>query len=300
LSANGRTVKFDGWLKVWGAYANFQDVILPLIQIKESLKLLNVNPEQKFTTPPPKYTEASFIKELEANNVGRPSTYANIISTILDREYVAKENKSFIPTQTGKEVAGFLEDCFCELMDIEFTANMENDLDKIADGILVWDETIGDFWQGLSLELKAAQKIIQEESITEFKCPKCNGILLLKNSPYTNLFGVNKFFSCENWKKNKKDRTCEYTIDAKSDEENNFIPVTETEKKKMQNRKKEEKVYLQKDGQLTQCPVCKKGNIIQRKRKKDKKTFWACDAYPQCKTVVDKDLTILGQKKKGK
>jgi len=195
-------------------------------------------------------------------------------------------------------VAAFLEVNFSDLMDIDFTADMEDDLDKISMGNLQWDDTIGDFWKHFSPALDGAKKFIKKEKQTNFTCPQCGKNLLLRVSPYTNDYGVNKFFSCEGWSSSKKKKTCDYSVDAKYDANGDLIPLSEKEQKKQAAKRKNKKtIYLEKNGKKVTCPACGNGNIVQRSRKKDGKHFWACDEYPKCKTIVDEDLNILNKKK---
>jgi len=289
LVANGNIMQFDGWLKVWGKYGNFSDTKLPAINKGEGVSVTDIEKEQKFTQPPPNYTESSLIKELESNGVGRPSTYSSIISTILDREYAEKQGKSLIPTKRGMEVSDFLISRFPELMDIDFTAEMEEGLDKVAEGKKQWNDDLGNFWKILSKEIDDTKEFIKKSRVTNIICPKCGGNLLERVSKYKGSAGLNKFFGCENW---KKSGGCDYTIDAKKDDSGNIVPITEEEAKKAQ-KERSSVVYLEKNGQKQICPKCGKGNIVQRSKKKGNDTFWACDAYPKCKTIVDEDLKIL-------
>jgi len=297
LVATGSKIKFDGWLKVWGKHSGFKDNLLPQIEKDEELKVLKIDPQQKFTTPPAKYTESSLIKELEANNVGRPSTYANIISTILDRKYVVQQSKSFTPTELGVEVAEFLQANFQDLMDIGFTADMESHLDEVALGKLKWVDTIEDFWNILSASIDKTKVSLKTANVTNFVCPECGRNLVTKIAPFTNSYGVNKFFSCEGWKRKKDATSCDYSVSAKYDAAGELVPLS-NEEQSLQKASKKETVYMEKDGEKVLCPSCGRGHIIQRNRKKDGKLFWACDNYPKCKTVVDDSLNILGSKKK--
>lgn len=238
--AKGETLKFDGFLKVYPV--QFEEEELPPLKEKELLKLLKLLTVQHFTQPPPRYTEASLIKELEKNGVGRPSTYAQIISTILQRNYVKKdEKKRFYPTAVGVLVGNLLVQHFPEIVDIKFTAKMEDDLDKIANGEKNWIKTLEGFYFSFEENLKKKYKEIRGAGIiekTDKKCPKCGGQLVVRISRY------GKFLACSNYPK------CKYALDIENS-----------------------------TGVL--CPKCKKGEILKRKTKKGK-IFWGCSAYPKC------------------
>lgn len=238
--AKGETLKFDGFLKVYPV--QFEEEELPPLKEKELLKLLKLLPVQHFTQPPPRYTEASLIKELEKNGVGRPSTYAQIISTILQRNYVKKdEKKRFYPTAVGVLVTNLLVQHFPEIVDIKFTAKMEDDLDKIANGEKNWIKTLEGFYFSFEENLKKKYKEIRGAGIlekTDKKCPKCGGQLVVRVSRY------GKFLACSNYPK------CKYALDIENS-----------------------------TGVL--CPKCKKGEILKRRTKKGK-IFWGCSNYPKC------------------
>lgn len=238
--AKGETLKFDGFLKVYPV--QFEEEELPPLKEKELLKLLKLLTVQHFTQPPPRYTEASLIKELEKNGVGRPSTYAQIISTILQRNYVKKdEKKRFFPTTVGVLVTNLLVQHFPEIVDIKFTAKMEDNLDKIANGEKNWIKTLEEFYFSFEENLKKKYKEIRGAGIiekTDKKCPKCGGQLVVRISRY------GKFLACSNYPK------CKYALDIENS-----------------------------TGVL--CPKCKKGEILKRRTKKGK-IFWGCSAYPKC------------------
>ena len=238
--AKGEILKFDGFLKVYPV--QFEEEELPSLKEKELLKLLKLSPVQHFTQPPPRYTEASLIKELEKNGVGRPSTYAQIISTILQRNYVKKdEKKRFCPTAVGVLVTNLLVQHFPEIVDIKFTAKMEDDLDKIANGEKNWIKTLEGFYFSFEENLKKKYKEIRGAGIlekTDKKCPKCGGQLVVRVSRY------GKFLACSNYPK------CKYALDIENSA-----------------------------GVL--CPKCKKGEILKRRTKKGK-IFWGCSVYPKC------------------
>lgn len=195
LRADGKRLIFDGYLKLG---KTSEDVFVPEVVSGEMLSLIKVDPTQKFTTPPSRYSEAGLIKELEKRGIGRPSTYAAIISTIQDRGYVLKEEKSFHPTAIGEAVVDFLVTNFGNIFAYEFTAKMETDLDLIAEGKKKWIPTVREFWDPLALQVKKVETTgervkVQVESTGE-KCPDCHiGEVVVR----TGKFG--KFLSCSTY-----------------------------------------------------------------------------------------------------
>jgi DNA topoisomerase-1 len=242
--AKGQILKFDGFLKVYPM--QFEEEELPELKKGETLEVLKILPLQHFTQPPPRYTEATLIKELEKHGIGRPSTYAPILATIQERNYVKKdEKKRFYPTAVGILVNDLLVKHFPEIVDINFTAKMEDDLDKVANGEKDWIETLREFYEPFNENLNKKYKEIRGAGIlekTEKKCPKCESQLLIRVSKY------GRFLACSNYPK------CKYTFDLE-----NSTGI--------------------------QCPQCKKGEIVKRKSKRGK-IFWGCSNYPKCDFVL--------------
>ena len=242
--AKGQILKFDGFLKVYPM--KFEEEELPELEKGEILEIVKILPLQHFTQPPPRYTEATLIKELEKHGIGRPSTYAPILATIQERNYVKKdEKKRFYPTAVGFLVNDLLVKHFPEIVDINFTAKMEDNLDKIANGEKDWVETLREFYEPFNALLNKKYKEINRAGIlekTEKKCPKCGAQLLIRVSKY------GRFLACSNYPK------CKYKFDLE-----NTIGIL--------------------------CPKCKKGEIVKRKSKKGK-TFWGCSNYPKCDFVL--------------
>jgi DNA topoisomerase I len=194
FAINGNRVIYDGWLKADPA-ARGEDVEVPKVEIGEKLSLLEIKTEQKETQPPPRYTEAGLIRELEKRGIGRPSTYASIIKTIQDRGYVNKDGKTLIPTDTGDVVSTFLEKNFANYISDSFTAEMEDDLDEIARGEEEYEKTLkrfyGPFLKEVKTKSKDAEKITDLGPVDEkFKCPKCGSPMIWK------LGKSGKFMSC--------------------------------------------------------------------------------------------------------
>jgi DNA topoisomerase-1 len=245
LRASGQVIKFDGWKKVMPSKLDeLGAVTLPEVKVGEPLSLLKIDPQQKFTEPPARYTEASLIKTLEKLGIGRPSTYAPIISTIQIRNYVEKDEGKFTPTPVGVAVTDFLVENFPDVFDYAFTAEMEDHLDKIADGKNVWTDSIKKFWSPFNSKLtdvtKHSKRVKIEVEKLGRKCPDCKkGELVIR----VGRFG--KFISCSR-----------------------FPDCKHTEK------------YVEKIGM--KCPECGKGEVIVKKTSRGKR-FFGCSRYPKCK-----------------
>ncbi len=196
FSINGSRMLFDGWLKA-DPDARGEDVELPKVSEGETLKLLDIRSQEKFTEPPTRYTEAGLIKELEKRGIGRPSTYASIMKTIEERGYVNKEGKALIPTDTGDVVSSFLENNFAEYISDSFTAEMEDELDDIAEGKREYEKTLKDFYGPFAKDVKSKDKMAKVTNLGEaeskFKCPVCGSSMIVK-------LGRNgKFLSCSRY-----------------------------------------------------------------------------------------------------
>lgn len=201
LKADGKRMIFDGYLKL-GKSAD--DVFLPEVTSGQTLTIIKVDPTQKFTNPPARYSEAGLIKELEKRGIGRPSTFAAIITTIQDRGYVVKEVKSFVPTAIGEAVVDFLVTNFGNVFAYEFTAKMETDLDLIAEGKKQWVPTVREFWDPLSDQVKKVEETGERVKVkvetTGAKCPDCpEGEVVIRTGKY------GKFLSCSTYPE------CKYT-----------------------------------------------------------------------------------------
>ncbi len=196
FSVNGSRTLYPGWLAC-DPDARGEDVELPVLTQGDTLKLNDISSEEKQTTPPPRYTEAGLIKELEKRGIGRPSTYASIINTIEERGYVEKENKSLKPTDTGDVVSTFLEQNFMEYINDSFTAEMEDKLDEIANGNAQYLKTLKDFYGPFSKHIKSKEKIAKLTTLGEadkkFTCPKCGSRMEIK------LGRGGKFLSCSRY-----------------------------------------------------------------------------------------------------
>ena len=198
FEVNGSSIVFPGYLKVLGE-GEIEKVSIPVLKEEENLILLKIDPKQLFTKPPARYNEASLVKLLEKEGIGRPSTYSVIIDKILSRGYVEKEEKRFIPTKLGIEVDQFLIKYFSNIINVKFTAIMENELDKIESGEHDWQDVLNNFYKSLlfnidHLKEKPPQKIVQKtKELTDEKCTVCGSYLEVKNGPYGKYLACSKF-----------------------------------------------------------------------------------------------------------
>jgi DNA topoisomerase-1 len=211
---NGSRILFPGWLKADPAAAS-EDVVLPKFKAGEALTLSKIEAEEKQTEPPARYSEAGLVKELEKRGIGRPSTYASIIKTIEERGYVEKVNKALVPTDTGDVVSSFLEENFPSYISDSFTAEMEDELDEIAEGKRTYEKTLKDFYTPFTKEVKAKDKLAKATNLGDaphdMKCPTCGAAMTVK------LGRGGKFYSCERFPDCKGARTMD-GAEIKADE----------------------------------------------------------------------------------
>src|SRR3990167_4231147 len=204
LRANGQQVKFDGWYRVYDK-APIKEQILPKIEKGEDLNLVKIDSQQKFTEPPPRYTEATLIRDLEKNGIGRPSTYAPTISTLYDRAYIERlEAKKIAPTPIGKAVIDFLVEYFPNIVDYSFTAEMEDDLDRIAQGQGEMVLTLEKFWEPFEKQvdkvMEEAQKVKVEVEETDEVCEKCGKPMVIRYGRFGKFLACSGFPDCKNTK----------------------------------------------------------------------------------------------------
>ncbi len=195
LGCNGSRLIFDGWKKVWN-YSLSQDVILPLLKVGDELDIIKVNSEQKFTQPPPRFSGASLVKTLEQTGIGRPSTFASIIETLKDRSYIEEQKKVFKVTDLGLSVVSFLKSVnFC-FIDLNFTANMENDLDDISNKLKLKENVLDLFYKQLLQDIDRAKTIKTTSQKTGHLCPNCGKDLLKKHSRFGPFYGCSDKDNC--------------------------------------------------------------------------------------------------------
>ncbi len=259
--ATGSVIVFPGFLKAYGMVANEdgtpandKDVLLPPLKKGDDVDVREIKPEQHFTEPPPRYSEASLVKTLEEYGIGRPSTYAAILSTIQDRGYVRLEQRRFHPEDVGRVVTNFLAEHFETYVDYDFTANMEEELDAISRGEKDWKPTLRDFWAPFKTRVDDKIESVKKSDVTSEStgetCPTCNkGELLIR------LGRFGKFKGCNNYPE------CKHT-------------------EPLEGREAPERAAPVDTG--VQCPSCKKANMVERKSRRGK-IFYSCESYPTCK-----------------
>lgn len=205
FKANGQKLKFKGFMTLYVVEdAEEDEASLPNLKVEEELNKEKIEPKQSFTEPPPRYTEASIVKTLEENGIGRPSTYSPTITTILERRYIEREQKQLVPTKLGKVVNNVLVSYFDDIMNVDFTADIEKDFDSIAEGKEEWKKTIRDFYKPFSKELDKAQKELEhvelEEEVSDVPCEKCGRMMVIKYGRYGKFLACPGFPECKNAK----------------------------------------------------------------------------------------------------
>ncbi|MFA6338708.1 MAG: type I DNA topoisomerase [Candidatus Paceibacterota bacterium] len=297
FSAHGSRTLFYGWMSA-DPEARGDDVELPKISKGDPLNLLEINSLEKQTEPPPRYTEAGLVKELEKRGIGRPSTYASIIKTLGDRGYVTKENKSLTPTDTGDVVSTFLENNFTQYISDSFTAEMEDKLDDIASGTGEYEKTLSTFYKPFLKEVKLKSKT--EKKITdlgpapkEFPCPICGASMVFKLSKNGKFMSCSKFPECTGARtvegkelEGPKETgelcpECSGKLLERDGKFGRFIACGNYPKCK----------YIKKDAALEmknstgiKCPVCKEGEMTERRGRFG--IFYSCTNYPKCKYAI--------------
>ena len=247
--ATGSKIKFKGFMKIYieGSDDNVKEEhkLLPTLEEGMEVAVDKIVPNQHFTQPPPRYTEARLVKTMEENGIGRPSTYAPTLDTIQRRGYVTLDKRRFMPTELGEIVIDMIVEFFPKIIDIDFTADMENDLDSIEAGKREWVEVIDSFYSDFEKKLKIAEKEMEDVEIkdepTGEDCEKCGHPMVYKMGRYGKFMACSNFPDCRNTKAILKE-----------------VGVT--------------------------CPKCKKGQIVERRSKK-RRLFYGCDQYPDCEFV---------------
>ena len=207
---NGSIIVFDGYLKVYKEFENSEDKILPNIGEKgDILSTDKIESKQHFTEPPARYTESSLIKEMEKLGIGRPSTYATTMSTIVDRGYVNKEDKKFVPTEIGVETTDKLQEFFSNLINVEYTAKMEDDLDNIANGLIIWNQMLKEFYKDFEPMVENAFDNMEKKAPEETgeMCPNCGKPLVKRNGRYGEFTACSNYPECKYIKKEEKQVT---------------------------------------------------------------------------------------------
>lgn len=304
LRASGQTLDFPGYLKVYPEKTSEQE--LPNVKENENLKLLKVESEQHFTKAPARYSDAGLVKEMEKHGIGRPSTYAPTINTIITRNYVIRDDaKKLMPTDIAFVVSDLLSEHFPEIIDFKFTAKMEDDLDKVASGEEKWQPVISAFYDKFHGNLKSKYEEINKSDImpeetTEEKCDKCGKPMIVKTGRYGKFLACSGFPECKNIKSmgdkpgvaapensaltelsakyaGTKCDKCGSDMAVKIGRFGPFLACTSYPKcKNIKNIKTS-------DTPDVKCPVCNHGNIVKKFSKRG--AFYACDNYPTCKNA---------------
>jgi DNA topoisomerase-1 len=294
FKAAGSIIRFDGFLKV--LHREVKENILPEIAEGERMKLESVTPLQHFTEPPGRYTEASLVKALEKYGIGRPSTYAPTLATIQERNYVIKEQKQLKPTEIAMKVSDLLTAHFPEVVDYQFTAQMEEKLDDIAEGKTGWKPMIAEFYKKFKENLDRKQKEISKKEITEEPsdetCEKCGSAMVIKMGRFGRFLACTKFPECKNTKKLRKEGEeptketapleekcpeCSANLEVKHGRFGEFIGCSAYPTCKF--------IKNIDQGTGVKCPGCNEGEIVQ-KRSKRGKIFFSCNRYPDCKFAL--------------
>lgn len=248
--ANGQIVAFDGFLKIWPSKS--EEKTLPDVRDKESVTLAELLPEQHFTEPPARYSEASLVKILEKYGIGRPSTYAPTMSTIVERGYVTKDqDRRFYPTEVGTTVNDILVEHFPEIVDIAFTAHMEEELDEVAEGKMTWVPLIKEFYEPFAKHLETKYETVEKKDMsepTDEVCPNCGKPMIIRHGRFGRFIACSGFPDCKTTK----------TLPPKS----LGIP----------------------------CPECGQGELVERKTRQ-RRLFYGCSRYPDCKYATWKRPT---------
>src|SRR3989344_4830604 len=300
--ANGQVIKFDGFIRVYEegrdekSEDEVEDGTLPKLSVNDILKLLELLPKQSFTEPPPRFSDASLIKALEERGIGRPSTYAPIITTILARKYVERKERRFYPTEIAVTVTEMLKEHFPSIVDINFTAKMEESLDDVAEGKMEWQPMIREFYEpfksNLEEKTKSVEKHVEE---TDVKCPTCGKPMVIRYGRF------GKFMACSDYP------TCKTALP---------LPEEKAETEKLNAEHKDEKCpicgkamnvrrgrfgyFLGCSGYPNckgikkienktgiKCPKCGQGDVVQKKNKRGS-FFYACNRYPECDYTANK------------
>lgn len=298
--ARGQRVVFPGFLKVYDESQDEQEAaeegeqFLPLVKKGEGVDLEGIEPKQHFTQPPPRFTEASLVKEMEKLGIGRPSTYAPTISTIVDRGYVTKEENKFVPQEVGKIVTDLLKDKFPSIVDFDFTAQMEEDLDKVADGDKKWQSVIKQFYGPFHKLVETANKDIDKKSLgeeaTDEKCPQCGKPLVIKLGRFGKFYACTGFPECRHTRPFEEPKVAEEhekliagrkcpddggELVIKTGRFGAFIGCANyPECKHIEPIIKDIGIICPKDG----------GHVIERRSRRGK-LFWGCSNYPKCDFV---------------
>lgn len=298
--ANGSTIAIPGFIAVYQEGTDDtksndnDDALLPALKVGDVVDLTAIRPEQHFTEPPPRYSEASLVKALEEYGIGRPSTYAAIISTLQKREYVTLDQKRFYPTDVGRIVNHFLTDYFTQYVDYNFTANLEDQLDAVARGETEWVPLLEEFWQPFIKQVDTIEETVQRKDVTQEAlkedCPKCGKPLSIRLGKRGRFIGCTTYPECDYTRNLDEDASastepevvadrtcpeCNHALHIKRGRYGRFIGCSN-----YPNCKHMEPLEKPADTGLS-CPVCNQGTMLKRKSRYGK-YFYSCSTYPTC------------------
>lgn len=301
--ANGSTIAKPGFITVYQEGIDDQkdggdddEKMLPPLEEGQSLKLDDIIGDQHFTEPPPRYTEASLVKSLEEHDIGRPSTYASILSTLRNREYVEMDNKRFRPTDVGRIVNRFLTTYFTKYVDYDFTAHLEEQLDDVSRGDKEWIPLLRDFYGPFKELIDHTQENVQRSDVTQEKidekCPKCGKQLSIRLGKRGRFIGCTAYPDCDYTRSlegddeqdqeivaGRKCPKCESDLVVRHGKYGKFIGCSS-----YPDCKFIEPLEKPKNTEVT-CPKCKEGTILERRSRRGK-TFFSCDRYPKCDYAI--------------
>jgi len=306
--ASGRKLIFDGFYAVAGT--EDKDKLLPVLKEGDKAEIQSIKPEQHFTEPPARYSEASLIKKLEAEGVGRPSTYAPTIATLSGRTYVTIEKKQIIPTEMAFTVTKILEENFANIVDISFTANMEDKLDEVSEGQVDWQKLLYDFYFPFMKQIEDGKENIVSLKLAKplgRTCPKCGEHeLLLRSGRFGNFIACSGFPKCKYTEQcdeegntvEKKEETAEEKCDKcgsdmiiKNGRNGQFLACSN-----YPDCKNTKSINVEEKTSETPCPDC--GGTISLKNSR-RGPFWGCNNYPECKFISKFEPTTIKCKEKG-
>ena len=297
LRASGSSIRFDGYLKAFSGKKNIEENMLPALKKDDQLEISEISTEEKSTTPPPRYNEASLVKVLEENGIGRPSTYAPTISTVIERKYIDKnEEKRLFPLEIGLVVNDLLVEHFPEVVDMSFTATIEEDFDKIAEGEKEWVSVVEGIYKPFHKNLESKTKEVKKEQFQEKldrSCPECGGDLIMKFGRFGKFIACSNYPNCRYTEKTAEEKEQQDKIEKENGVENCELCGAPMVVKKgrfgmflgcsaypaCKNIKKIEN----KTG--VKCPKCGDGEVVERKSKRGR-TFYGCNSYPKCDFAV--------------
>ncbi|MBI4445140.1 MAG: type I DNA topoisomerase [Acidobacteria bacterium] len=298
LKATGSVLKFDGFLRLYQetpdevAEPEGGESLLPEVSVGEKLTVQKLLPEQKFTQPPARYSEATLVKALEEKGIGRPSTYAQILGVIMRRDYVTKQDGRFVPTELGEIVIELLVENFEEIFNYDYTAKLEQNLDEIESGQEEWVHTLKDFYSEFSKELQQARahmkNLKKEEIPSGVLCEKCGSEMNLRWGRFGKFLACSNYPQCKNTRKSPEENgntveknleepcpRCGSPLRLRSGRYGEFIACSSYPHCK----------YTRQDSTGVKCPHCNQGELVQRKSRRGR-IFYSCDQFPECKFVV--------------